>query len=202
MRSPRLGFYFDFISPYGWIGAERIGTLARRFGRLVDWHPILLKMTVVQTMGLPPPLRTPLKGPYMRHDISRSLRFHGLQLAADARFDFSPLKAACAVLWAREIAPERVEALVLALYRAHWTGGRDISDSATVLDIVDGCGLSRPDAAAMLDGDTHRQALVAQTDAAMAAGIFGSPSVVIDGEMFWGSDRLSMVERWLDTGGW
>ena len=197
-----LGFYFDFISPYGWIGAEKVGTLARRFGRAVTWNPILLKMTVIEAMGLPQPLQTPLKGPYMRHDIGRSLRYHGLRLAPDARFGFSPLNAARAVLWARTLAPDRVELLVLSLYRAHWSEARDISVAETVLDIVASVGLPRDAAADALHSDQLRAAPRAITADAMAAGIFGSPTLVIDGEAFWGADRFDMAETWLKTGGW
>ncbi len=202
MPAPPLDFYFDFISPYGWIGAEQVGALARRFGREVRWHPILLKMTVIEAMGLPPPLQTPLKGAYMRHDIGRSLRYHGLTLAPNARFSFSPLNAARAVLWAKTWAPERVEPLVLSLYRAHWAQARDISVADTVLDIVASTGLPRAAAVDALQSDGLRDAPRAVTADAMAAGIFGSPTLVIDGEAFWGSDRLAMAEAWLQTGGW
>lgn len=202
VASPALDFYFDFISPYGWIGAERVGPLARRFGRTVEWHPILLKMTVVEAMGLPPPLLTPLKGAYMRRDIERCLRFHNLHLSPDARFGFSPLKAARAVLWAQAEAPDRVEPLVLSLYRAHWSQGRDISITDTVLDSAEAVGLCRRAAADALDSDRFRDAPKAATTQAMAAGIFGSPTLVIDGEPFWGADRLPMAESWLETGGW
>lgn len=194
-----LHFYFDFISPYGWIGAENIGAVARRFGRVVHWHPILLKATVLEAMGLPAPLETPLKGPYLRHDIQRSLRFHGLTLASAARFGFASIHAARAVLWAREAAPERVENLVLALYRAHWAEGVDISNPESVLEIAALTGLpgciepQRPDI---------KQALHDETVTAIRAGIFGSPTFVVDGEMFWGADRLPMLERWIETGGW
>ena len=202
MIAPALDFYFDFISPYGWIGAEQVGALARRYGREVRWHPILLKITVIGTMGLPPPLQTPLKGAYMRHDIARSLRFHGLFLSADARFSFSPLNAARAVLWAKAWAPDRMEPLVLSLYRAHWSEARDISVIDTVLDIVAATGLPRDAAAVALGSDDLRDAAKAVTTDAMAAGIFGSPTLVIDGEAFWGSDRFAMAEAWLETGGW
>lgn len=202
MPSPTLDFYFDFISPYGWIGAEQVGALARRFGREVRWHPMLLKMTVIEAMGLPQPLQTPLKGPYMRRDIERSLRFHGLTLAPKARFGFSPLHAARAVLWAKRGAPDRVEALVLSLYRAHWSDGRDITAADTVLDIVASTGLPRAMAADALHSDSLRDAPKSVTVEAMAAGIFGSPTLVIDGEAFWGSDRFAMAEAWLQTGGW
>ncbi|MDP3747388.1 MAG: 2-hydroxychromene-2-carboxylate isomerase [Phenylobacterium sp.] len=197
-----IDFYFDFASPYGWIAAERIGAIAHRFGRRVNWRPFLLRVTVLEAMGLPPPIKTPLKGDYLLHDIGRSLRHHGLTLAPDPRLDISSLNAARAVLWALATSPESVEALVLALYRAQWSEGRDISTPATVLDVVTGLGLSRRDAADALRDEAVKAALREATSSAIGAGVFGSPTTVIDGEMFWGADRLPMVERWLESGGW
>lgn len=197
-----IDVYFDFVSPYGWIAAERIGEVATRFARPLRWHPILLKVTVLDTMGLPPPLETPLKGPYLHHDIARSLRYHGLRLAESARFGFSSLAAARATLWARGAAPDLLHALILALYRAHWSDGRDIARADTVLDIVADVGLPRAGAAAALQSDAVKQALADENAAAIAAGVFGSPTFVVDGETFWGADRLPMVEAWITRGGW
>lgn len=197
-----IDFYFDFISPFGWLGAERIGAIARRFDRRVNWHPFLLRVTVLETMGLPPPLQTPLKGEYLIRDLHRSLRFHGLTLATDARFTFSSVLAARAALWARDAAPDGVEALVLALYRAHWSQGRDISHIDTVLAIIEALGLSRSLAEAAFADDALKMALREETAAAVQAGVFGSPTTVVDGELFWGSDRLDTVAAWLERGGW
>lgn len=194
--------YFDFISPYGWIGAEKVGAIARRHGRPLVWHPILLKVTVLDTMGLPPPLDTPLKGSYLRRDIARSLRFHDLELDPQARLRFTSVLPARAVLWARAQAPELVERLVLALYRTHWAGGSDISDAETTLDVIAAAGLPRSAAAAALQSEAMRQALRDETALAIAAGVFGSPTFVVDGEPFWGADRLSMLEEWIRRGGW
>lgn len=201
-NTPTTDFYFDFISPYGWIGAERIGQIARRFGRCVNWHPFLLKVTVLETMGLPPPLQTPLKGPYILHDAKRSLRYHGLSMSPDARFGFSSVAAARAILWARAEAPQSVEALVLALYRAHWGQAQDISDINTILQVIENIGLCRTRAARAVDDAAFKIALRDEVSSAVKAGVFGSPTTVADGEMFWGADRLPMLEAWLETGGW
>lgn len=197
-----IDVYFDFVSPYGWIAAEKIGTVAARFTRPLRWHPILLKATVLDAMGLPPPLETPLKGPYLRHDIARSLRYHGLHMAESARFGFSSLAASRAALWARGAAPGHLHALILVLYRAHWSDGRDISSADTVLDLVADIGLPRAAAAAALQSDAVKQALIDENAAAIRAGIFGSPTFVVGDEKFWGADRLPMVEAWIAKGGW
>lgn len=197
-----IDFFFDFLSPFGWIGAEQVGAIARRFGRSVAWHPFLLKATVIEAMGLKPLLKTPLKGDYVLHDIYRSLRYHGMRMAPGAIFDFSSVPAARATLWVRATSPGQCEDLVLALYRSHWAEGRDISELDTILDLIEGVGLSRTEAAAALASEPLKTALREANEAAIGRGVFGSPTVIVDGEMFWGADRLPMVEAWLERGGW
>jgi 2-hydroxychromene-2-carboxylate isomerase len=77
MNKP-VEFFFDFISPFGWFAAERIGGIVRAHGRNVAWKPLLLGVTVKQAMGLPAVLQTPLKGPYLLHDAERCARLYRL----------------------------------------------------------------------------------------------------------------------------
>ena len=100
-QHPTILFYFDYISPFGWIAAERIGELAARHGRSVTWRPILLKATVVEAMGLPPLLDTPLKGPYQLHAAKRQARLYGLRLHKGAGGLFSSVAAARATVSSR-----------------------------------------------------------------------------------------------------
>ena len=73
-----IAFHFDFISPYAWPGAVGIEALAASHGRTVEWHPMLLGVSVMKTMGLPPLMETPLKGDYIRMDVPPIYRFHGI----------------------------------------------------------------------------------------------------------------------------
>lgn len=203
MRDPQpLDFYFDYISPYGWIAAELVGDLARRHGRQVVWRPFLLKATVVEVMGLPPILQTPLKGAYALHDVFRLARFHGLEIAANARLNFSSLLAARATIWVARSANHLIGDFVLMLYRRHWAEGDDISDEVVVLDVGAQLGLDVAALRAGVADPVIKSEFKAAVEAAIARGVFGSPTIIVDGEMFWGSDRLSQVSAWLETGGW
>ena len=77
-------FYFDFVSPFGYFASLRIDDIAARHGREVEWRPMLLGVSVLKVMGLKPLLETPLKGDYLRRQIARHKRRHGLQLARSA----------------------------------------------------------------------------------------------------------------------
>jgi 2-hydroxychromene-2-carboxylate isomerase len=83
MSMPSIDFYFDFISPFGYFASLRIETLAAKHGRQVQWHAMLLGVSVLKVMGLKPLLDTPLKGDYIRRDAKRYMRRHGLQLQRD-----------------------------------------------------------------------------------------------------------------------
>ena len=89
-----------------------------------------------------------------------------------------------------------------AAYAAAWQEERDISRGDTVADIAAAAGADRDDALDALLDPAVKEALRVEVDAAIARGIFGSPFVVVDGEGFWGADRLWQVEAWLERGGW
>lgn len=103
-----LHFYFDFISPYGYFASLRIDELAAQYGREVEWHPMLLGVSVMKVMGLKPLPDTPLKGPYTRNDVLRYAREHKIALKHD--FDapgMNPLTCGRAFAWARVHPPGR-----------------------------------------------------------------------------------------------
>ena len=198
MNKP-IEFFFDFISPFGWFAAERIGGIARAHGRNVAWKPLLLGVTVKRAMGLPAVLQTPLKGPYLLHDAERCARFYGLPWRPPTPISFSSVAADRAVIWAGAQPDLDVEALVLGLYRHAWAEAGDISTPEAVADAAESVGFDRGRLRAGIERPETKAGLRSSVADAVARGFFGSPFIVVDGEPFWGADRLSMVERWLES---
>ena len=196
MNKP-VEFFFDFISPFGWFAAERIGGIARAHGRNVAWKPLLLGVTVKQAMGLPAVLQTPLKGSYLLHDAERCARLYGLPWRPPTPITFSSVAAERAVVWAVTRGDPDVEALVLGLYRCAWAEAGDISTPDTVADAAASIGFDRAALRAGIKCPETKAGLQSTVADAVARGYFGSPFIVVDGEPFWGADRLPMVERWL-----
>ena len=95
----------------------------------------------------------------------------------------------------------RCAPLVKALYRAYFVDDRDISDPDVAASVAAEAGSDRSAARAAIDDTAIKDALKRDVDAAIAAGVFGSPFVIVDGEPFWGLDRFDQIERWLETGG-
>ncbi len=195
-----IDFYFDFSSPYGYFAAEKIDAIAARHGRTVLWHPFLLGVTFKVT-GLAPLPTIPLKGAYSMHDIERSARYFGLPYHQPSAFPIPTQHAARAFLWLNDRNPAKAREFGLAAYRAFFVDDVNISDPAALLDIAAGLGIDRDELSAVLSGTEIKARLAAEVDLAMSRGVFGSPFVIVDGEAFWGADRLPQVERWLAEGG-
>jgi 2-hydroxychromene-2-carboxylate isomerase len=92
--------------------------------------------------------------------------------------------------------------LALALYAAYFEDDRDISSAEVIIEIATRSGFNKDEIARALNDHAIKDRLRLEVDAAISLGVFGSPYFMIDGEPFWGSDRLDQVERWLKTGGW
>lgn len=196
-----IDFYFDFSSPYGYLASERIDALAARHGRPVAWRPFLLG-AVFKTTRTEPLLGIPLKGDYARRDMERSARDLGIPFRFPETFPFLSVAACRAFYWLADERPEEAHALAQALYRRAFAEGREISSPETVVQVAERLGVDRQALEAALQDPVVKERLRREVEDAIGAGVFGSPFVVVDGEPFWGHDRLDAVERWLDTGGW
>jgi 2-hydroxychromene-2-carboxylate isomerase len=198
--SSPIDFYFDFSSPYGYFGASKIDDLAARHGRGVRWHPILLGV-VFKTVGTAPLPSIPVKGPYSLHDIRRTARYLGVPYVHPSRFPLATQQAGRACTWLGQRSAGLAREFALETYRAYFTADRDISDLAVVLDVAASLGVDRDELSAALADDALKARFKADVEAALARGVFGSPFFIVDGEAFWGSDRLPQLEKWLAEGG-
>ncbi len=196
-----IEFYFDFSSPYGYLAACQIDDLGGEFGRGVVWRPYLMGAAMKVT-GRGPLVNNPLVGEYTRKDLQRSARFIGVSISLPEPFPVATVAACRAYYWLLDQDEEKAKALAMALYRAFFVDGRNIGETEVVLDLAASLGIDREALASALQDPQVKEKLKVVTDDAIARGIFGSPFVIVDGEAFWGSDRLDQIRRWLETGGW
>jgi 2-hydroxychromene-2-carboxylate isomerase len=194
-------FYFDFTSPYGYLGAERIGVVFAGDAPRIAWRPILLGAILRET-GARPLIEVPLKGAYARRDLERTARRFGIPFRFPATFPFKSVAAARAFYSVSEESPEQARDLALALYRAAFGEGRDIAHEGAVADVGADLGYDREAFLERLKAPHIKDRLRRETDDAMARGVFGSPFVTVNGEPFWGVDHLEEARTWLETGGW
>jgi 2-hydroxychromene-2-carboxylate isomerase len=200
MAAP-IDFYFDFSSPYGYLAAQKVDALAAKYGRAVDWHPVLLGVVFKQT-GAVPLTEVPVKGDYSRRDFERSARFHGnIAFTMPAKFPIASQAPARIVMWLKGTDPALAARIAKALYHAYFVEGTDISDPQNAIDVAGRHGVDRAAAQAAINDPAIKDALKREVEAAIARGVFGSPFLIVDGEPFWGLDRFDQAERWLAQGG-
>jgi len=194
---PALDFFFDFSSPYSYIASEWIEAVAARHGRAVHWHAILLGVTF-QAAELKSPVAHPIKREYSIRDFARSARFAGLPYVMPAKFPIPTQNAARIFWWLHDThSTVRAVAWAHAGLRAYFTHGADLSDGATLATVATESGLDAAAAQAAYTDPLWKERLKRENDAAIAAGVFGAPFFIVDGEPFWGNDRRGQIEQWL-----
>ena len=195
-----IEFYFDFSSPYAYLASEQIEPLAAKYGRTVAFKPILLGAIFKVTGGAPLTETHPSKANYARHDFERSARFAGVKFKYPSQFPISTVTAARAVLWLQAQGSAKAPLLVHKVFRAYFAEDRNINDPGVLAQMADELGIDRAALAAGVQEPAVKDRLKALVDEAIARGVFGAPTIFVDGEMFWGNDRLPQVERWLAYG--
>jgi 2-hydroxychromene-2-carboxylate isomerase len=197
-----IDFYFDFISPYGYLAATQIEKIGAKYGRDVAWHPFLLGVTVMNVMGLKPIMETPLKSDYAAIDRPRMAKLLGVKLVIPDMEGVNSVAASRAYYWQLERDPQLAKDLAMRLFRRLWADGKDITDPEDVIGEAAALGI---DGDALREGlrETRVKALLRDAvDRAIARKVFGAPFFIVDDEPIWGIDRLWMLEHWLEHGNW
>ena len=190
-----IDFYFDFASPYGYFMSEKINALAERHGRTVTWRPILL-FALLRALGLPPPFEHPVKLHYITADFERSARFLEIPYDLPPAFPALTQHAARAFYLLNQQMPATAMLFAQSVLRAYFRQGRDISTIDTIAHLV--CEASDslgPETAVngLLKSDIAKALLQDAITAAVDQKVFGSPFIIIDGEPFFGVDRLPQI---------
>jgi 2-hydroxychromene-2-carboxylate isomerase len=190
--SRTLDLYWDFSSPFAYLASTQAEALAARTGADLVWRPMLLG-AVFKAIGQE---QAPIlswgeaKRNYYFKDISRWAEVYGVPFQFPTRFPVLTLKALRAYLALPE---SRRGAFRERTFRAYWAEDRDIADEAVLAELA---GEDVTALAARVQSPEIKKALVDATQAAIDRGVFGAPTWIVDGqELFWGQDRIALVER-------
>lgn len=190
-------YFFSPISPWTYLGHERFVAMAKKHGAQVEVKPCDLGKVFNVSGGLPLAKRPPQRQAYRLVELKRWSEHLQIPLNLHPKFFPVPADAAAKLIIATRLAHGTDAALGLAgaIMRAVWAEERNISDTDTLAAIALECGhdgkaLVKSSETASVQGEYDRF-----TDEAIAANVFGSPWYVVDGEGFWGQDRLDFVER-------
>ena len=191
MATP-IRFYLDFASPYAWFALDGIERLAREHGREVEWRPVLI-WAVLKAQDIAAPMNVPAKRDYLVTDMVRSAAFHGVPYKHPSKLPLSAHLASRLYYALAERDPPMALAFGRDVFAAFFTHDEDISDAEIVTRIASRHGIAAAEAQDAMNGPLGRERLAAAVDAAIADKVCGSPFFIIDGEPFFGADRLPQV---------
>src|SRR5205085_5821066 len=186
---PALDFFYEFASTYSYVAAMRIAPPAKAAGVTVRWRPFLLGPIFKANGWDTSPFNLyPAKGRYMVRDCERQCAELGLTFRLPEPFPQNTLLATRVALVGLE--QGWGEDFSRAIYRAEFAEGRNIGDATVIAEIVQSPGHDGSAALARAQSDEIKSKLRASTEEAQRLGIFGAPSFVASGELFWGNDQL------------
>ena len=190
-----IDFWFEFASTYSYPAAMRIEQLAATHGISVSWRPFLLgPIFREQGWDNSPFNLQQAKGRYMWRDVERVCTSYNLSFRRPSEFPRNGLLAARVAC--RFASEPWLPKFVRAIYHANFVDDHDISQPATILECLDGCGDNQAALLEEAQSPESKLKLREQTERAKQAGIFGAPSFVVGTELFWGNDRLEAALQW------
>lgn len=194
-----IDFYFDLTSPYSYVAAEQIEDIAAAGNCVVNYKPTLLGF-VFKSTGNTAPMMNPAKGKYSAKDFARTARFHGLEINWPKKFPINATVGSRAILQVINTQPEKAGELTRALYKAYFVTGQDITEESVVAEVANSIGLDGTALIAGTQDESIKEQMKNAVQESIDAGMFGAPYFVVDGEAFWGQDRIEQLRRWVVEG--
>lgn len=194
MSSPTIEFFWDAASPYTYLAATQIESVAARTGARLEWRPFLLGK-VFEATGNRMPAALPAKGKYLFGDVQLWARYYGVAFTFPKVFPVNSVLAQRVGCAAVEVG--RAEDYAKAIMAAYWGEGRDISQPSEIAAVCTSLGLDADALLAQAVQPPAKDLLRANTEEAGRRGAFGAPTFFVGQQMFWGNDRLPLMEACL-----
>jgi 2-hydroxychromene-2-carboxylate isomerase len=197
MKLEPITFYFDYVSPFAFLASRRVEAIAARLGRGVEPVPVLFAGLLNHFGHVGPAEIEPKRRWAFKQALRRAAR-HGIGLAVPPHHPFNPLLP----LRLTHVvpSPQRWQ-VVHALFAATWEAGRGVEQGGDVRAALAGVGVDTDALLEQAEAPGAKQALRRATDEAAALGVFGVPTCVVDGELYWGDDSLEDIVSDHEAGG-
>ena len=187
-----IEFWFDLGSPAAYLAWKRLPKFVQTTGASVVHKPMLLG-GVFKATGNASPVTIPAKGKWLLEDLARAARKDGVPLSYGPGFPINTLPLMRAAIGLQLRKPERFAPFVDAMYDAMFGNPRDMRDEKVVAEVLTAAGFEPAQIMALAADPGVKQALIRNTEEAVARGVFGAPTFFVGGEMFWGQDRMDAV---------
>ena len=188
----QVEFFFDVGSPAAYLAYTQLPKIAAGAGAAIVWRPMLLG-GVFKATGNASPVLVPAKGKWIMGDLARWAGRHGVPLRMPDPFPINTLTLMRGAVGMQLRQPARFAAYLDAVYTAVFGQGLAMGDPAVVRGVLERAGFDAAAFEALVADPEVKQALIANTDEAVARGAFGAPTMFVGDEMHFGQDRLEFV---------
>ncbi|OBY58088.1 2-hydroxychromene-2-carboxylate isomerase [Pseudomonas sp. AU12215] len=192
--SKSVEFYFDFGSPTSYLAYTQLPGICAESGAELVYRPVLLG-GVFQATGNASPIAVPAKGRYTLIDMTRFARRYGVPMKMNPHFPINTLTLMRAATGVQLRQPERFEALLACVFKGMWVDALNLGDPAVLGPLLAEAGFDPQALLALTAEQEVKDALKANTEAAIKRGMFGAPTFFVGNEMFFGQDRLDFVRE-------
>lgn len=195
-----IDYYFSLISPWAYIGHAPFIDIVQRHGVEVNYKPVFLGRVFAETGGLPLPQRHPARQRYRIVELQRWREKRGISFNIQPKHWPFDVNLADRFVIAITSQGKNPDAFLRRAYAALWQEERNLSDPLVIAELAEQAGL---DSASLMDlatGTATEVIYALNLENAVAADVFGSPAYVLDGEVFWGQDRLDLLDDALTSG--
>ena len=187
-----VDFYYDFISPASYLAWTQLPTLCQKYDAQLNYKPMLLG-GVFKATGAVPPVSIPNKFAWIQADFARYAKRYGVPFQQNPHFIFNTVNAMRGAIWALENGC--IEEYNQAMYQAAWANAQNLGDKEVMAGLLDNAGLDAAVIQEAISQPDIKAALIQATDTAVENGVFGAPTMIVNGELHFGQDRLEWVEK-------
>jgi len=192
--SQSVEFFFDFGSPASYLAYTQLPAIARQCGAQLVWRPMLLG-GVFKATGNASPLAVPAKGRWMNDDLVRWARRYAVAFSFNPHFPINTLTLMRGAVGLQLRRPQLFERYVDLVFRSMWAAPRNLGDAAVLAQTLAQAGFDNDEFAALVGDAEIKGRLIANTEEAVARGVFGAPTCFVGTQMFFGQDRLDFVRE-------
>jgi 2-hydroxychromene-2-carboxylate isomerase len=187
-------FFFDFGSPTTYLAYTQLPEIAQSAGAQLVYRPMLLG-GVFKATGNASPVTVPAKGKWMTTDLPRWAKRHCAPFNFNPHFPINTLTLMRGAVGMQMQQPQDFDRYVKAVFKAMWVAPRNLGDAAELGAVLSAAGFDTDAFTAMVGDPAVKAQLVANTEEAVARGVFGAPTCFVDGDMFFGQDRLDFIRE-------
>ena len=188
--SKSLEFFFDVGSPTTYLAWTQLPKIAAEAGATIIWRPMLLG-GVFKATGNQSPVNIPAKARYMLQDLARYARRYGVPMTFNPHFPINTLTLMRGA--AGYLDSERFARYVHTIFEALWVQQKNLGKPDVVAEVLSAAGFDPADFERLVNDETVKERLKANTEEAVKRGVFGAPAFFVGSEMHFGQDRLDFV---------